>query len=107
MRGMVEMAAARELDELAFAGYLTGLHETGWKGDPQVVRFGYTAASALRYLLAFAGGTMSAALREHRHALEEQRHGRPIEEIMDREGEWRHFLLGLADEAWELLAVVR
>ncbi len=106
-RGMVEMAAARELDELAFAGYLVGLREAGWQGEPRMVRFGYTAASALRYLLAFAGGTMSAALREHRHALEEQRHGRPIQEIMDREGEWRRFLLGLADEAWELLAVVR
>ena len=106
-RGMVELAAAQELDELAFAGYLAGLREAGWQGESRVVRFGYTAASALRYLLAFAGGTMSAALREHRHALEEQRHGRPIAEIMDREGEWRRFLLGLADEAWELLAILR
>ena len=106
-RGMVEMAAARELDELAFAGYLAGLREAGWRGEPRVARFGYTAAAALRYLLAFAGGTMSAALREHRHALMEQRYGRPIEELMDRAGEWRRFLLGLADEAWELLAVLR
>ena len=106
-RGAVELAAARELDELAFAGYLAGLREAGWQGEPRVVRFGYTATSALRYLLAFTGGTISAALREHRHALKEQRHGRPIEEIMDREGEWRRFLLDLADEAWELLAIIR
>ena len=107
MRGMIELAAAQELDELVFADYLAGLCEAGWQGEPRVVRFGYTAASALRYLLAFAGGTISAALREHRHALEEQRHGRPIEEIMDREGEWRRFLLVLADEAWELLPALR
>ncbi len=106
-RGAVELAAARELDELAFAGYLAGLRAAGWQGEPRVVRFGYTATSALRYLLAFTGGTISAALREHRHALKEQRHGRPIEEIMDREGEWRRFLLDLADEAWELLAIIR
>ena len=106
MRGMIELAAARELDELVFAGYLAGLREAGWQGEPRMVRFGYTAASALRYLLAFTGISLRIALREDDHAWAEQRHGRPIEEIMDREGEWRRFLLGLADEAWELLPVV-
>ena len=107
MRGMIALAAARELDELVFAGYLAGLREAGWQGDPRVVRFGYTAASALRYLLAFTGVSLRIALREDDHAWAEQRYGRPIEEIMNREGEWRRFLLGLANEAWELLAIVR
>ena len=106
MRGMVDMAEARALDELVFAGYLAGLHEAGWRGEPRVVRFGYTAASALRYLLAFGGGTVKTALDERRRTRWEQWRGQPIEEIMDREGEWRRFLLGLADEAWELLNIV-
>lgn len=107
MRGIIELAAARELDELVFAGYLAGLHEAGWQGDPRVVRFGYTAVSALRYLLAFTGVSLRIALREDDHAWAEQRYGRPIEEIMDREGAWRRFLLVLADEAWELLLALR
>ncbi|MDE2992567.1 MAG: hypothetical protein OXU67_01680, partial [Chloroflexota bacterium] len=60
-----------------------------------------------RYLLAFTGVSLRIALREDDHAWAEQRYGRPIEEIMDREGEWRRFLLVLGDEAWELLPALR
>lgn len=43
-----DAAAARSLDEAVFAGYLDGLREAGWQGDPRLVRLGYTAACALR-----------------------------------------------------------
>ena len=37
------------LDKLVFLGYMDGLRDIGWQGDADLVRFGYTAASALRY----------------------------------------------------------
>ena len=40
---------AKGLDEAVFRGYLTGLEEAGWRGDPRVARLGYTAACALRW----------------------------------------------------------
>lgn len=41
----------RELEEAALAGYIEGLSQAGWQGNPQLVRLGYAAASALRYNL--------------------------------------------------------
>jgi hypothetical protein len=40
---------AKGLDEAGFRGYLTGLEEAGWRGDPRVARLGYTAACTLRW----------------------------------------------------------
>jgi hypothetical protein len=37
------------LDKVVFSGYMGGLRDIGWQGDADLVRFGYTAASALRY----------------------------------------------------------
>jgi len=36
------------VERAAFAGYDAGLRETGWEGDPRLVRLGYALASALR-----------------------------------------------------------
>lgn len=38
-----------QLDEIVFDGYLQGLHDVGWRGDPMQVRLGYTATVALRF----------------------------------------------------------
>ncbi|MFQ5614419.1 MAG: phosphotransferase, partial [Anaerolineae bacterium] len=50
----VEFDRAQELEIIVFEGYLAGLDAAGWGGDPRLVRFGYAAAAALRYVL---GGT--------------------------------------------------
>lgn len=41
---------AAELDEVVFAGYLTGLRESGWQGDARLARLGYTCGMTLRGL---------------------------------------------------------
>jgi AcrR family transcriptional regulator len=46
--GEVEPGEAHELDEAVFAGYLDGLRDAGWRGDPRQARLGYTAAAASR-----------------------------------------------------------
>jgi hypothetical protein len=35
------------LDQLIFQGYLAGLRESGWLGDPRLARFGFAASAAL------------------------------------------------------------
>ena len=41
---------AQELDEVAFTGYIDGLRDAGWQGDPRQVRYGYVAVSITRAL---------------------------------------------------------
>lgn len=41
----VDLDLIPELEDIAFDGYLTGLRDAGWQGDPRQVRLGYTAAS--------------------------------------------------------------
>jgi hypothetical protein len=49
MFGEVELTQARALYEIALEGYLEGLRDAGWRGDPRLVHLGYKAASNLRY----------------------------------------------------------
>jgi len=37
-----------ELEQTIFAGYVAGLRDAGWKGDERLVRFGFTALTALK-----------------------------------------------------------
>ena len=45
----VERGKFAELEKAVLSGYVEGLREAGWQGDPMLVRLGYAAASALRY----------------------------------------------------------
>jgi hypothetical protein len=49
--GFFEIPTERvmELDRLCFDGYLQGLRDAGWKGDPKLVRTGYVVSLLLRY----------------------------------------------------------
>jgi hypothetical protein len=92
---------AHELDQIAFAGYMDGLADAGWHGDPRVVRFGYVASAALRWIpfpFSYAAINYSEMM--------EQSFRRPLDEINDNIIGVRRFLLELADEARELLPVV-
>ena len=45
----MDVAQTEALDKHVFAGYVRGLQEAGWQGDPRIARLGYTASLALRY----------------------------------------------------------
>ena len=49
------MADARKLDQMVFDGYVEGLAEAGWHGDPRLVRLGYAASSALCFGIGYPG----------------------------------------------------
>ena len=65
--GGVELDKAQALEEIVLEGYLEGLREAGWQGDPRQVRLGYTAAS-VRYLFPEIGRWLALILDESLHA---------------------------------------
>jgi len=99
------MDEAREIDEIAFEGYLKGLHNVGWQGDPQQVRLGYTAAG-VRYLFPEIGTWLALILDESLHAGMEQSVGVPIGQIFDTVALMRHSLFGQLDEASDLMGIL-
>jgi hypothetical protein len=98
----VDFAQAQALEDIAFDGYLEGLHQAGWRGDPRQVRLGYTAAS-LRYRFAELGNAMSLILDESQHSWAERVFGRPMEEIEDHWAQVGKMVDSLTDEARGLM----
>lgn len=103
--GFLEVTPAdpSRLDKMVFAGYLEGLHDAGWQGDEDVVRLGYTAASALvmgvggivRFLPMLADSTKHTWVAETFHA--------PVSTVVARWRDLHEFTLDLGDEARTLL----
>ena len=101
-----DVAAAQELDTLTFAHYLAGLREAGWPASEPAVRFGYTAAAALRYGLGLALDVGIAA-DERAHGWAEQVLGRSVEEMLARDAALADFLAARGEEARQLLPLAR
>ena len=97
---------AEALDKHVFAGYVRGLQEAGWQGDPKAARFTYAASLALRYGPSCLRRPLSYGLDKGRQAWVEQVRGRPIGEVLDRFAAVHRFVLDRADEARRLLAVI-
>jgi len=93
---------AQELEEAAFQGYLDGLADVGWRGDPQVVRFGYVASAALRYGVGTVRLVLPSLLDTRLHARAEQLFGRPMEEALEMWAAEAKCIATLTDEAQQL-----
>ncbi|WP_245557624.1 phosphotransferase [Deinococcus peraridilitoris] len=94
----LEADKLRKLDAVVFEEYLAGLHEAGWRGDPQEVRFAYAATSALRYTF-----PPVSVLDEQFIPVVESIFGRPFAEVTAHHAETRSFLAERADEARALM----
>lgn len=92
-----------ELERIAFAGYLAGLRDAGWRGDERLVRFGYVASAALRYGVGAVGILLAMVLDEGVRAVMEQALGFTTEACVERWGAGAPAQLALVDEAWALL----
>ena len=103
----VDRTEAGELDECVFDGYLRGLQDAGWQGDPRTVRFGYAASLALRFGLRSIGRMLRYVLDERQHSWTGPAGEMTTEELMDHSARVQRFLLDRADEARELLAIIR
>jgi len=79
----IHVSQAQELDQIVFEGYVQGLRDAGWDGDPRLARLGYMAGLQIRYTLGGLGEFLVVVFDEKRHAGIERALERPIEEIMD------------------------
>jgi hypothetical protein len=101
----VDLTQVQALEDMVFEGYLEGLRDAGWRGDPRQVRLGYTAAS-LRFRFAELNRAMEFILDESQHFFLEQVFGRPMEEIEDHWAQVGNLCDSLTDEARELMDVL-
>ena len=98
----VELGEMPYLEEIVFEGYLEGLQEAGWQGDPKQVRLGYLAAG-IRYMFGEIGRWVTICLDERLHPGFEQSIGRSIGEILDFAAVTRRIFIKKLDEARALI----
>jgi hypothetical protein len=92
---------AKGLDEAVFSGYLTGLQEAGWQGDPRVVRLGYTAACALRW--GIVGLCCLRSLGDSAKETELETHwNQSLPELASQWGKTVTYIHGLTEESYQL-----
>jgi hypothetical protein len=92
--------AIRSLEAAALDGYVSGLRDSGWDGDPHMVRISYAASAVLRYGLGALRPALPALLNEEAHPFLEQLLGYPMADIAEQR---RHFVIWMV----ELLSEVR
>jgi hypothetical protein len=103
----VDVMDAAGLEEQVLTGYLEGLGEAGWHGDPRHVRLGYAATGALWHGIGGLHLALPILLDERFHPVIEQAVGQPYAVVCDRWVEvHRRFTLRLADEARTLMRAV-
>jgi hypothetical protein len=108
----VDVTRAPELDRNVFKNYLLRLRDSGWRGDAQLVRFGFAASSALHYCFKNLELLLSSVLDESKHPWLENIYSQFSEkrcsmgEVVDRGAMIRRFLLDLAEEARALRSFV-
>ena len=96
-----EASKAQVLDEAVFAGYLAGLREAGWQGDARLARLGYTAACALRWGVVGLWW-LPVLTKPEKQAEFEQHWNRSMAELVRQWSQTTHYVLGLAEEAYQL-----
>jgi hypothetical protein len=101
----IDLAQAQEIEGIVCEGYLEGLHDAGWRGDPRQVRLGYTAAS-LRYRFAELWSAMEMVLDESQHGWYQRVFGHSIEESCDHWAQVGSLVDSLTDEARDLMDVL-
>jgi len=78
----VPVDQVQEMDRICFEGYLQGLHDAGWGGDPKIVRTGYAVSCLLRYPIAAGiGETLPALLNKESRTQLADALDHPAEEI--------------------------
>ena len=92
---------AQSLDEAVFSGYLDGLREAGWQGNPRLARLGYVMACALRW--GIVGLWWLKSLGKPDKEAELQTHwNHPLPELAAQWGKTVTYILDLTEEAYQL-----
>ncbi len=94
-----------ELEQIVIDGYLGGLREAGWQGDPRLVRLGYTAAT-VRYLFPEIERWLALMLDESLHAGLEQSAGVSMEQACGIMASMRLLYFDYLDETRNLVEIL-
>jgi hypothetical protein len=92
----------KELDRIAFEGYMQGLRDVGWHGDRKLARLGYTASIALRTAFGIFNFEWEARDESTRIFIENAI-GHSVEEIADVMRGLRTYVVDCAEEARQLI----
>jgi hypothetical protein len=94
----VPSADVRDFEEIVLDGYIEGLRDAGWVGDPAAVRLGFAIAASL--LMGVGGaGLWFLMVSPDGGALAERIVGRPRQEIAAQWSEFQAYLLDLGEGA--------
>jgi hypothetical protein len=92
------MSEATRLEAVAIDGYLAGLSDAGWSGDPTQVTRVYRHAMPLRYGLISFASILRTAVDPQFVANWERKTGLPLEEILRQRSAFIRFLLAVDSE---------
>ena len=100
----VPMSQASELEAAVFDGYLQGLQDAGWDGDPKLVKLGYLASMILKFdfFMTLTPEFIVLANADNAKRIEAI-HEQPLEKVIDDRVELRRFIAARADEALALM----
>jgi hypothetical protein len=98
----VQPQQLNQLDQIAFEGYVNGLGDVGWQGDPTLVRLGYTLTVVLRLGLGIFIPEWTAKDEKTRIFVENAM-GHSFAEISDMMRGFRGFVVACAEEARQLM----
>jgi hypothetical protein len=100
-------ADALRLEQIVLEGYLAGLSDAGWQGNPDLVRFSYAATLYWRSVFgAFVGEMVPWMLDERYHAAIERATGHTMEEGADYTALLIEFYQHVYDQVQELKAAL-
>ena len=99
----MDFGQLQELNDVIFEEYLAGLREVGWQGDAKLLRLGYVGSAALQNGLSDILSIRGAVDPRRYDRMKLLWGDRSVEENMDRRGELLRFIIGLGDEARELI----
>jgi hypothetical protein len=107
--GFFEISADKvmEMDRLCFEGYLQGLRDAGWNGDPKLVRTGYAVSLMLRYPIAGQVGEVLPKLlsEEGRSRMEAAFENKSADELEKSDPAIVAYYQSLLPEAMKLMGI--
>jgi hypothetical protein len=104
----VPVERVMEMERLCFEGYLQGLHDAGWNGNPKLVRTGYAASCLLRYPIGGAvGQTLPTMLDKESRSHMEATLEKSADEIEKTDPALVAYFQALIPEALKLLGIRR
>ena len=103
----IPMPQASELETVVLDGYLQGLQDAGWDGDPKLVKLGYLASTALKFGFFVTLTPEFVVLANADNAKRiEVIHEQPLEKVIDNRVQLRRLIAARADEALALMDTI-